>query len=377
MAPNLFGTSATLYLEASQQNIHQEKSTTEKTNNQELLVEKSSNTESSYEWKIVWRNVIAFTYLHIGAIYGLYLAFTSAKYQTTIWLLSLIALGGMGVTAGAHRLWAHRTYKAKWPMRFLLMILQTIAFQNHIYEWVRDHRVHHKFTDTNADPHNAKRGFFFSHVGWLLVRKHPDVLKKGATVDMSDLENDPIVVWQRRLYLLLVPTLCFVLPVWVPCYLWKETLFNSWYSTLTRYTLSLNGTWLVNSAAHIWGAKPYDKNIGPTENKSVAIVAFGEGWHNYHHVFPWDYKAAELGDYKVNITTAFIDFCARLGLAYDMKTVPVEAIKRRAIRTGDGTKYNEHDDSHHHMHVDMKWGWGDADMKPEEIQEVEIINKSN
>ncbi|XP_003492441.1 (11Z)-hexadec-11-enoyl-CoA conjugase-like isoform X2 [Bombus vosnesenskii] len=377
MAPNLFGTSATLYLEASQQNIHQEKSTTEKTNNQELLVEKSSNTESSYEWKIVWRNVIAFTYLHIGAIYGLYLAFTSAKYQTTIWLFSLIALGGMGVTAGAHRLWAHRTYKAKWPMRFLLMILQTIAFQNHIYEWVRDHRVHHKFTDTNADPHNAKRGFFFSHVGWLLVRKHPDVLKKGATVDMSDLENDPIVVWQRRLYLLLVPTLCFVLPVWVPCYLWKETLFNSWYSTLTRYTLSLNGTWLVNSAAHIWGAKPYDKNIGPTENKSVAIVAFGEGWHNYHHVFPWDYKAAELGDYKVNITTAFIDFCARLGLAYDMKTVPVEAIKRRAIRTGDGTKYNEHDDSHHHMHVDMKWGWGDADMKPEEIQEVEIINKSN
>lgn len=81
------------------------------------------------------------------------------------------------------------------------------------------------------------------------------------------------------------------------------------------------------------------RNIGPTENKSVAIVAFGEGWHNYHHVFPWDYKAAELGDYKVNITTAFIDFCARLGLAYDMKTVPVEAIKRRAIRTGDGTKY--------------------------------------
>ncbi|XP_071864740.1 acyl-CoA Delta-9 desaturase-like isoform X2 [Bombus fervidus] len=377
MAPNLFGTSATLYLEASQQNIHQEKSTAEKTNNQELLVEKSSNIESSYEWKIVWRNVIAFTYLHIGAIYGLYLAFTSIKYMTSIWLLFLGIFAGIGVTGGAHRLWAHRTYKAKWPMRFLLMIFQTIAFQNHIYEWVRDHRVHHKFTDSNADPHNAKRGFFFSHVGWLLVRKHPDVLKKGATVDMSDLENDPIVVWQKRLYLLLVPIFCFVLPVWVPCYFWKETLFNSWYGTLTRYAVTLNITWLVNSAAHIWGAKPYDKNIGPTENKSVAVLAFGEGWHNYHHVFPWDYKAAELGDYKANITTAFIDFFAWLGLAYDMKTVPVEAIKRRAIRTGDGTKYNKHEGSHHHIHVDMKWGWGDADMKPEEIQEVDIINKSN
>lgn len=71
-------------------------------------------------------------------------------------------------------------------------------FQNHIYEWARDHRVHHKFSETDADPHNAKRGFFFSHVGWLLVRKHPEVTRKGKLVDMSDLENDFVVVFQRR-----------------------------------------------------------------------------------------------------------------------------------------------------------------------------------
>ena len=72
------------------------------------------------------------------------------------------------------------------------------VFQNHIYEWVRDHRSHHKFTDTDADPHNSTRGFFFCHMGWLMVRKHPDVKLKGKSIDMSDVEQDPIVVWQRR-----------------------------------------------------------------------------------------------------------------------------------------------------------------------------------
>lgn len=107
-------------------------------------------------------------------------------------------LASLGVTAGAHRLWAHRTYKANWQLRTLLMIMQTICFQNHIYEWVRDHRVHHKYTDTDADPHNSSRGFFFSHVGWLLVKKHKDVRDKGKTVDMSDLLEDPVVVFQKK-----------------------------------------------------------------------------------------------------------------------------------------------------------------------------------
>ncbi|KAK1121767.1 hypothetical protein K0M31_010078 [Melipona bicolor] len=366
--------STSLYLETSQQ----EKSATEKASNQTLQSQKSS-TQPEYEWKIVWRNVITFSYLHAGAVCGIYLAFTVTKLQTALWGIFLCLLGELGVTAGAHRLWAHRTYKAKWPMRFILMIMQTIAFQNDIYVWARDHRVHHKFTDTNADPHNAKRGFFFSHVGWLLVRKHPDVIKKGAIIDMTDLKKDPIVFWQRKWYRLLVLLFSFVLPVWVPCYFWNETLFNSWHHNLLRYAITMNITWLVNSAAHIWGYKPYDKNICPTENKIVALLSVGEGWHNYHHVFPWDYKAAEFGNYNMNITTALIDFCALLGLAYDMKTVSTDMIKKRANRTGDGTRYSEDKNSQnhgdHHRHEDMKWGWGDVDMKPEEFQEVDIINK--
>lgn len=112
-----------------------------------------------------------------------------------------------------------------------------------------------------------------------------------------------------------MPLLCFGIPTMLPCLLIGETLSNSWYvGSLLRYTISLHSTWLVNSAAHIWGYKPYDGSIKSSNNIFVAVIAFGEGWHNYHHVFPWDYKTSELGDYGFNFTTAFIDFFCRIGM---------------------------------------------------------------
>lgn len=223
-------------------------------------------------------------------------------------------LGGFGITGGAHRLWCHRSYKAKFPLRVFLMIIQTFAFQNSIYEWCRDHRVHHKFTDTNADPHNSRRGVFFSHMGWLMLRKHKDVKEKGKLVDMSDLKKDPVVMWQKHYYLLLMPILSFVLPT-IACHYVFGTSY--WYSFVTmgvlRYLVSLHITWLINSAGHFWGSRPFEKNVSATENKITAFMTQGEGWHNYHHVFPWDYKAAELGSYGFNYTNAFIDFFAKYG----------------------------------------------------------------
>ncbi|CAA9994922.1 unnamed protein product [Nesidiocoris tenuis] len=153
----------------------------------------------TYKWEIVWRNVFGFIYLHLGAAYGLYLAFvTPIKLQTTLFTYFCGFMGGMGITAGAHRLWAHKTYKANTALRVILMVCNCLAFQNHVYEWVRDHRVHHKFTDTDADPHNSRRGFFFSHMGWLLMKKHSDVKTKGKLVDMSDLEEDKVLMFQKK-----------------------------------------------------------------------------------------------------------------------------------------------------------------------------------
>jgi len=299
------------------------------------LKDESELKKYDYKLEIVWRNVLLMTALHLSAVYGMYLMIASAKWQTNIFAILLYIFSGVGITAGAHRLWAHKSYKAKFPLRVLLMILDTIAFQNDIYEWSRDHRVHHKYSETDADPHNATRGFFFSHVGWLLCRKHPAVREKGAQLDMSDLLKDPIVRFQKKYYLPLVLLYCFILPTLLPNYLWGESLYNAFYiCSLWRYCWTLNMTWLVNSAAHMFGNKPYDKRISPTENIATILGAVGEGFHNFHHTFPWSYDASELG-FKYNITTGFINFFAFFGLAYDLKIASKQMVKDRKLRTGD------------------------------------------
>ncbi|OQR76067.1 acyl-CoA Delta(11) desaturase-like [Tropilaelaps mercedesae] len=258
-------------------------------------------------------------------------------------------LAGLGVTAGAHRLWSHRSYKARLPLRIVLMLFNCLACQeslkdrafppqNDLYEWTRDHRVHHKYSETDADPHNVNRGFFFAHVGWLMCKKHPEVFRKGKAVDCSDLLQDPVIRFQRRWYVPLTAVLCFYLPSVLPYHMFGESYWNAFFvSTMTRYVFSLNFTWLVNSAAHLWGNKPYDRHISPAENAFVSLVAIGEGFHNYHHTFPWDYRTSELG-WKINVTSIFIEAMAAIGQAYDLKTVPPSVVEQRMLRTGDGTK---------------------------------------
>jgi len=250
-------------------------------------------------------------------------------------------------------------------------------------EWVRDHRVHHKFTDTDADPHNSKRGFFFCHMGWLCCKKHPDVKKYGAKVDMSDLENDPLLLFQRKYYVPAALFLNFCCPVLLACY-FGESFNVAWHGNIYRYLLGLHLVWCINSVAHIFGHRPFDKNITPTDSYFMGFFGFGEGWHNYHHCFPWDYKTSELPTHIFNFSTAFIDLFAWLGWAYDLKTVPVDMINSRVLRTGDGSHRNEkvlaktkesmNQDSDAADDISF-WGFGDKEMTAEDMKKVTIIRK--
>lgn len=282
----------------------------------------------SEDEKIVWYNIIIIFGWHIGALYGLWLICSANVNYSIIalWPILYIVSGIGGVTAGAHRLWAHKSYEAVYSLRIVLASLQSMSFMGSIYEWVRDHRTHHKGSDTSSDPHNSNRGFFFSHMGWIFVKKNQDVIKLGKTIILDDLVNDPIVMWQKKNYLFTALTMCYGVPVLIGSIL-QDGFVGAWYGFwiggVLRHVWTLHMTWLVNSAAHFYGERPYDKYSKPAENLFVSIGAVGEGWHNYHHKFPFDYAAGEYGITQGgwNPTKLFIDTCAVLGLVKNRKRI--------------------------------------------------------
>jgi len=200
------------------------------------------------------------------------------------------------------------------------MIFNSIANQGTIWHWSRDHRLHHKYSDTEADPHNAHRGFWFSHAGWLITKKNKAVIETGKTINMSDLLADPFVMLQKRADPWWNLMWCYAIPSFMAVYL-GDTLWNGFLvAGALRYVLVLNATWAVNSVVHAWGNRPYNPSHLTTENGWVPLFALGEGWHNWHHAFPYDYYAAEMGPWsQFNPTTLFIDMMAFFGLVYDRK----------------------------------------------------------
>jgi len=273
-----------------------------------------------WQWKdIRWTMGSYITLVHVLGIMGLFYI-PECKTATLWWAFALWPIGGFGITAGAHRLWSHRSYTAGPIYRGILMIMNSIANQGSIWHWARDHRTHHFHSETVADPHDAIRGFWFAHIGWLYLKKDKRVAEAGAKVNVDDLRADGWVMLQKRLDPWWNMYFCFVFPAHVG-YLWGERFWVSFFVPgALRYLWLLHCTWLVNSAAHLWGERPYDPQSNPAENPLVAICSVGEGWHNWHHKYPFDYAASEYGvTRQFNPTKLMIDFAAMLGSVTERK----------------------------------------------------------
>lgn len=286
-------------------------------------------TNSKKEWKYIFVNngffdlislpmVPLFIFGHIAHFYGLYLIIAHQLWTSFFVMTMFLLWAGFGVTAGSHRLWCHRSYRARVPLRIFLMIGHTMSGQYSIVRWSAGHRTHHKYADTDADPHNVKRGFVFSHLGWMVRKEHPWVDIKGSSVDTGDIESDPVAHFQDKYYTLCFALFSFAMPVFT-CLALGESLINSVIICfIMRIVIQTHDTAFVNSAAHMFGDKPYNGRIASTENSFVSFGAIGEGYHNYHHVYPYDYAAGENGNF-FNPTKLFIDVMCLLGQAYDLK----------------------------------------------------------
>ena len=285
------------------------------------MSEGSINYLENRPLQISWNRLFYLSFTHILAIIG-FINLISCSYKTIIFALILWPISGLGITAGSHRLWSHRSYEASYLYRLLLMLFQSMACQGTIKKWAIEHRVHHKYSETCADPHNAKRGFWYAQIGWMILTSEPETLEAMKKIDCSDLEKDSVVRLQEKLGGNLFCLLCcFILPASICYFGWSESFFNGiCIAGALRYILVLHFTGLVNSAAHLWGEKPYDPNSNPSENSFVSFLAIGEGWHNWHHKYPFDYAASEYGILaRWNPTKLFIDLFHYLGFVYNRK----------------------------------------------------------
>lgn len=292
----------------------------------------------SYHWKeknFNWPMIVYISIVHIAAFAGIPRLFDCTN-ETLLWAFILWPISGAGITVGVHRLWSHRSYEAHFIVRFILMMANSVANQGSIFHWARDHRVHHKYSETQADPHDATRGFFYAHMGWLFVKKEKAVITAGQELDFSDLVEDPIVMFQKKLDPWFTLYMCYVMPAQVASYFWGEKFWNAFFvAGALRYAIVLHFTWCVNSAAHLYGDHPYDPLSYPGENPFVSFVAVGEGWHNWHHKYPFDYAASEFGiSSQFNPSKLIIDTFAAVGLVWGRKrgTAAWEMGKRRRER---------------------------------------------
>ena len=187
-------------------------------------------------------------------------------------------------------------------------------------------------------------------MGWLLTRKHPDVVLKGATIPHDDLMADPVVAFNRKYYIWLYLIFRIVASIYAPMFVTGCTLWEGTIGCFASYVGQLHTVWFVNSAAHIFGDRPYNSKIQPRENFWVALTGMGEGFHNYHHTFPWDYTIAEDGLTWWNPAKWFIDTMFKLGLCSNLKRASNDLIDKTRHRLG-GSKKDENFYVHDHPYM--------------------------
>lgn len=268
--------------------------------------------------------VALFSFVVIGALIGIPMYAYFFDYTWVDWVMFglLYTISAMGITVGYHRLIAHRSFNCPDWVKGCLLIAGGWALENSALKWCSDHIRHHARCDQEEDPYNAKRGFWYSHVGWIFFRD-PHADEKYA----SRLRQDPVVVWQHRYYLPIVLS-GLALPFLV------GFLYNGWIGGLGCFLLAgvgrtffvLNSTFCINSVCHIWGTQPHTTADSSRDSWVVSLLTFGEGYHNYHHAHQRDFRNGPRW-YNFDPSKWLIYGLSVFGLAWDLCRVEPERVR--------------------------------------------------
>ena len=259
-----------------------------------------------------WVTAIAFALFHAGAVAAIFF-FSWADLAAAV--LLYCAATGLGISMGYHRLHTHRSYKVPLALEYFLAVCGALTLEGGPISWVATHRIHHQNSDRPGDPHSPRDGGWWAHAGWIIFGKATHNNTRKMAKYAPDLARHRFYVWLNNYHW--VPTVALA-PLLaaiggLPLLLWGICF---------RVVFGLHATWLVNSATHMWGSRRFATHDDSRNNWWVALLTFGEGWHNNHHAYPTSARHG-LAWYEFDPSWMCIRVLRLLGIATSVQTAEI------------------------------------------------------
>jgi stearoyl-CoA desaturase (delta-9 desaturase) len=226
--------------------------------------------------RLNWPTTIVFGLFHIGAIAAFWM-FSWKALASAIFLYWMCT--GLGISLGYHRLHTHRSFKVPLSLEYFFALCGALTFEGGPIFWVATHRLHHQNSDKPGDPHSPRDGAFWAHVGWIMFGEANHANTRMMAKYAPDLAKHKFYLWLNNWHWVpsvVLTAICYAVGGW-PVVFW---------GIFVRVVFGLHATWLVNSATHMWGSRRFATRDDSRNNWWVALITFGEGWHNNHHAHP-------------------------------------------------------------------------------------------
>lgn len=288
--------------------------------------------------QINWLNTIFLVTTPLVGIIGTILlcSFGMVKWQTWVFFVVYVFVTALAITAGYHRLFSHKAYQAHPVISFIMAMFGSACFEGSVLEWSTDHRNHHRFVDTEKDPYNIHEGFWHAHIGWLI---HLDTSKRDFS-NVKDLSASRILQFQHKYFKECAIFMGFIFPMLIAA-LWGNALAGLIIVGALRIAFNHHSTFFINSLCHWSGKRPYSIEQTARDNWMTALVTMGEGFHNFHHQFPLDYRNG-IRYFHYDPTKWLIYGLSKIGLAHDLRRISNAKILSFQLRVQEEALKQKH-----------------------------------